>query len=731
NNADQVNQLMLGSSSSSQLQMSDSYRLVINGGKSMEIPLKARNNSSLSLNNLTMSILPNDGSLVASTSNTCGATLLGRGYCTNNYTYTAPNATTHEQKLYSLVYGNTSNNGNNSTGTLLGVDVYPTGGFIPSNALTNLIPGASGNVVVENGVMYVATLGLSISKDNGQTWQTVSAPEIADPSSVSNVTVSGDDIYVSTYAGLSLSHDGGKTWQTKTTVDGLPSNSVAYVYASGDDVYLATNAGLAISTDKGATWATKTTADGLTSNDVRMVTKNNGEIYLTTRSPGGVSFSTDGGTTWTTKTVADGILNDNRSIYVDGNKIYVGGYQGYSVSTNNGSTWTNSTLPQLQYAAVYGIYADGDDIFLASGNGISVSHDDGVNWTLENSSNNNLPGDFTSAISKVGNVLYAGTGYALAKSTDNGNSWQVVYSAPGVYADRVSFINNLNGTLYAGTISTGLYISKDDGVNWQNYNSKNGLSSDTVDGVWEDANSNTLYLMVGNGQSTINYSRDNGKTWTQVPKATFNSSANGVYTLGSDVFVPTYGGLVKSTDNGNTWSAPDNSFGSQLYGISGEGDNIYLFGNHGLWVSTDGGTNWTKKYNPATYFGSQGGVFVSGQNVLINTWNYGAGKPILLISTDGGNNWVSKTAVDLGMPAGSYIEGAIIANGTIYVATWGFGVIYSTDGGNTWLRKTTDDGLQANMVYRINADASGDVFLGNVAGFSIMKVGDEGILIPE
>ncbi|GGF96569.1 MULTISPECIES: YCF48-related protein [Cysteiniphilum] len=738
NNADQVNQLMLGSSSSSQLQMSDSYRLVINGGKSMDIPLKARNNSSLSLDHLAMSILPNDGSLVASTNNNCGTTLLGQGYCTNNYTYTAPNATTHEQKLYSLVYGNTQNNGNNSTGTLLGVDVYPTGGFIPSNALTNLIPGASGNVVVENGVMYVATLGLSISKDNGQTWQTVSSPEIADPSSVSNVAVSGDNIYVSTYAGLSLSHDGGKTWKTKTTTDSLPSNSVAYVYASGDDVYLATNAGLAISTDKGATWTTKTTADGLTSNDVRMVTENNGEIYLTTRSPGGVSFSTDGGTTWTTKTVADGILNDNRSIYVDGNKIYVGGYQGYSVSTDNGSTWTSATLPQLQYAAVYGIYADGDDIFLASGNGISVSHDDGVNWTLENSSNNNLPGDFTSAISKIGNVLYAGTGYALAKSTDNGNSWQVVYSAPGVYADRVSFINKLNGTLYAGTISTGLYISKDDGVNWQNYNSKTGLSGDCVVGAFYDVATHTLYVVVGdwNGAKTINYTTDGGKTWVQEPKATFGNSIirhGGVYVYNNKVFVPTWNGLVTSNDGGATWSAPVSApfGGSQLYGITGEGDNIYLFGNHGLWVSTDGGTNWTKKYNPATYFGSIGGVFVSGQNILINTWNYGAGKPILLISSDGGNNWVSKTAVDLGMPAGSYIQGAVIANGTIYVATWGLGVIYSTDGGNTWLRKTTDDGLQANMIQAINADKNGDVFLGNVAGFSIMKADNEGILIPE
>ncbi|WHN65092.1 hypothetical protein [Cysteiniphilum sp. QT6929] len=737
NNADQVNQLMLGSSSSSQLQMSDSYRLVINGGKSMEIPLKARNNSSLSLDHLAMSILPNDGSLVASANNNCGTILLGQDYCTNNYTYTAPNATTHEQKLYSLVYGNTQNNGNNSTGTLLGVDVYPTGGFIPSAALTYLIPGAAGNVVVENGVMYVATFGLSISKDNGHTWQTVSAPQIASPSLVGNVAVSGDNIYVSN-AGLSLSHDGGKTWQTKTTTDGLPTNAVAYVYASGDDVYLATNAGLAISTDKGATWTTKTTADGLTSNDVRMVTENNGEIYLTTRSPGGVSFSTDGGTTWTTKTVADGVLDNNSSIYVDDNKIYVGGRQGFSISTDNGNTWKNTILPQLQfYADIYGIYADGNDIFFASDNGIVVSHDGGANWTLENSSNNNLPSDFTSAISKVDNVLYAGTGGGLAVSTDNGNTWKIKNSEPAIYGNRVYFMKNLNGTLYAGG-STGFYVSKDDGVNWQEYNAKDGLAGRQVPGFWRDPGTNTTYLVVADSDvskgNVINYSRDNYQTWGQVPSAIINH-ASGIYVLGNKVFVATYNGLVTSNDDGATWSAPDSATfgGAQLYDLVGEGNNIYVLGNFGLWASIDGGANWVKKASPSTYFGAGSLIFVSGQNVIFTSKDSDASKPILLISSNGGNTWISKTAGDLGLPVGTSglsITGAVIANGTIYVATWSFGVIYSTDGGNTWASKTTDDGLQSNMVQSINTDTSGDLFLGDVAGFSIMKAGNQGILIP-
>ncbi len=738
NNADQVNQLMLGSSSSSQLQMSDSYRLVINGGKSMEIPLKARNNSSLSLDHLAMSILPNDGSLVASTNNNCGTTLLGQGYCTNNYTYTAPNATTHERKLYSLVYGNTQNNGNNSTGTLLGVDVYPTGGFIPSNALTNLIPGAPGNVVVENGVMYVPTIGLAISKDDGRSWQTVGTPEIPDPSAAQNVAVSGSNVYVSDFrGGLSVSRDGGKTWQTKTSADGLPGTIVYYVYASGSNVYVGTDNGIAISTDNGEHWTSKTSADGIATKYSYMITENKGVIYSiglgSTPLASVLSFSDDGGVTWTNKTmVSDNLVKRTGAIYIDGSNIYIGGDQGYSISTDNGNTWSNIKPAELNTDSVNSVYASGKDIILGFGDGILVSHDGGATWMQK------MTGDYVSAISKIGSVLYAGTEVGLAKSTDNGNSWQVVYSAPAVYSDRISFINNLNGTLYAGAIFTGLYVSTDDGINWQNYNSKTGLSGDCVVGAFYDVTTHTLYAVVGdfNGAKTINYTTDGGKTWVQEPKATFGNSIirhGGVYVYNNKVFVPTWNGLVTSNDGGANWSAPVSApfGGSQLYGITGEGDNIYLFGNHGLWVSTDGGANWTKKYNPLTYFGSQGGVFVSGQNILINTSNYGAGKPILLISSDGGNNWVSKTAVDLGMPAGSYIDGAVMANGTIYVATWGLGVIYSTDGGNTWARKTTDDGLQGNMIQTINADKNGDVFLGNVAGFSIMKADNEGILIPE
>lgn len=140
------------------------------------------------------------------------------------------------------------------------------------------------------------------------------------------------------------------------------------------------------------------------------------------------------------------------------------------------------------------------------GAGIFVSTDDGENWT---SRNNGLQDSIIHTVMIMGNSIFAGTETGVSVSTDNGESWRSIdsgLSGLGVWSLAVSRDAAGDTTIFAGSWN-GVYSSTDRGENWKVTRLSNTLSpvhSIVISGdtIWAATLSEGVFL-----------SRDNGSTW--------------------------------------------------------------------------------------------------------------------------------------------------------------------------------------------------------------------------
>ncbi|WP_119329215.1 hypothetical protein [Cysteiniphilum halobium] len=672
NNADQVNQLMLGSSSSSQLQMSDSYHLLISSGESIEIPLKARNNSSLSLDHLAMSILPNDGSLVASTNNNCGITLLGQSYCNNSYTYTAPNVMTNEEKLYSLAYGDTKSNGNNSAGIMLGVDIFPK--FIDLKLANNayIASNTQGSFYLKNGVVYAATFdGLSISSNGGKSWHTYGKDKLG-VRMINSTYVDANTIYVGTNgAGLAISNDNGVTWRNIKTVDGIINDYVNSVYVSGKEIILGTDGGISISNDGGGTWNNIDQSTGLGGNKIGSIYVDSSTIYAGDYNNGGLSISDDNGATWQViKKAANGLVdNAVESISKHNDKIYVGTDNGLSITSDGGKTWDNKAIGK-EFNAGYS-YASG---FCFLDNKIYAPIHD--------------PSDTT---------WHGG----LEFSIDGGETWQ-----------RVSAIETMNiraltcdkSSIYVGDGNTGgMWVSHDKGATFERqYN--------PLEAVHKFFSANhKLYGLTSFGQTSgWAISDDNGASWAtyiaphgQGSSLPFNMQINDMYVNGAYMYIASPVGIYISNDSGSSWQrVNDSKLHGWIAAIAGTDDGKYLYavtddyGNDGVYISSDHGVTWARTYNGI--MDGYAKIYVTDDKFYTWTQQGGGFTGALLVFNEDGS-------YDKQLLTGKAIESVYLKNNKLYVGTRKNGLYVTTDGGANWSNMTSGvtelDGYSIQAIY--------------------------------
>jgi len=249
----------------------------------------------------------------------------------------------------------------------------------------------------------------------------------------------------------------------------------------------------------------------------------------------GAYKSTDGGVTW------NGLNLSAQADKVEvaqsnPNIIYAGGYGGNAinvfVSTNGGTTWNIRPIPGSANFNVFllEVNPQNPDIIYVWGQdfespGCYKSINGGISWTEI----------FGSANMKIDqgnpNILYAGVGWDVYKSTDGGASW-ARRGRTDANIIALAIDPRSPGTLYAGTFS-GVYKSTDDGVTWLLFN--NGLNNNrvgdfafdrsgrflhaaTLTGVFsvrvrEDSNVNPNADFDGDGRSDISVFRQSDGAW--------------------------------------------------------------------------------------------------------------------------------------------------------------------------------------------------------------------------
>ena len=240
------------------------------------------------------------------------------------------------------------------------------------------------------------------------------------------------------------------------------SNSFFSLYTSQAMVFARTwdalNGGrMFLTSDNGATWTQIGSAD--TDMDILSVAVPNGNVLAGTWN--GFYLSTSGGTSWTAVTPA-GVPADAsiRSIATIGTSLFAVTTGHVYRSSDSGNTWTEVSSGIPVSATITSIVGNANAIFAGGdSNGVFVSTNGGTTWTATNSG---LADTHVSQLAAIGARLFAVTLNGVFVSDNNGTSWAASSSTPS----NLNCFLVASDQLFAGTDSSGVYLSTDSGATW-------------------------------------------------------------------------------------------------------------------------------------------------------------------------------------------------------------------------------------------------------------------------
>ncbi|MBN2411838.1 hypothetical protein JXQ31_09100 [candidate division KSB1 bacterium] len=316
-------------------------------------------------------------------------------------------------------------------------------------------------------------------------------------------------VWLGTGHGLSFTKNNGKTIQSLGTAHGIGRGSISAMWVSGDTVivatandtltqvsddYLANGTGLSISLDNGQSWKhikqppfDFPTVQNLTY-DIAVL---NGTIWLANFG-GGLVKGENFGENWEVVPPDSFVFDPGKrlnhrafSVITADNELWVGTAEGINKSVDGGKTWenfsrTNQEQPisgnfvnalafqkaenrKIIWASTW--KAEGETEFYA----VSKSENGGKTWTttLGDSVNGIRPANFCFD----GSIVYVATYEGLYKSADFGETWcrfpRITDTVTGekVYSTELYSVMAQNGVVWAGT-SDGLAKTSDNGYTW-------------------------------------------------------------------------------------------------------------------------------------------------------------------------------------------------------------------------------------------------------------------------
>jgi hypothetical protein len=189
----------------------------------------------------------------------------------------------------------------------------------------------------------------------------------------------------------------------------------------------------------------------------------------------GLYYTTNNGDQW---------INTNYHIYEPPNPLetindsifIVGGYEHTYVSTDTGKTWTttgNFDVKSIYYESISQLLYVGTNKGYPNVCGIYRSNDFGQSWELIHTFPSLTEGQWVNAllVTKtshviLANVVYSGQYggfYRFYKSTDYGQTWEVIFEA--LWNGITRIIEDVSTNLFA-IGNQKLYISEDEGKTW-------------------------------------------------------------------------------------------------------------------------------------------------------------------------------------------------------------------------------------------------------------------------
>ncbi len=276
-------------------------------------------------------------------------------------------------------------------------------------------------------------------------------------------------------------------------------NSLSCLYADQNKVFARTwdslNGGrMFFSIDNGTNWNQICPADS--NNDILSIVTIAGSMLAGTWN--GFYQSTSGGASWNAVTPTGIPANTVIwSVAMITANLFAGTMGSIYKSTDSGATWTEVKSGIPANARIRSIVARGSAIFAASDtNGVFMTANGGTSWTAVNSG---LTDKRIFQLAAMGTKLFAVTLKGVFISGNSVTSW----AANGSSLKNINCFLVVNNQVFAGTDSSGVYLSADSGATWTAFGS--GMPAGAR--VWSlAASGNNIFAGTGSGVWRIPFS---------------------------------------------------------------------------------------------------------------------------------------------------------------------------------------------------------------------------------
>lgn len=363
-------------------------------------------------------------------------------------------------------------------------------------------------------------------------------------------------IIAGTAKGMYSSKNFGKTWKAIAPTGLRYGNWFAHdFYKSGNNFLLAYDEiGVGYSADTGKNWNYTVQGFPPTASIDNALLFSNNTIFSGTHGDG-LYKSTNAGNSWTkfgTTNNQDTLSNSIIYAVLKTGNIILAGTCGNGLyrSANNGTSWVHirNGLPQQStgYLCVQSLAKTTSAILAGTDQGLFYSNDLGLTWNASN-----LNGDDVVAVTANDSVACAAveffTGSAtIYRSVNNPAIWNQVFQAAG--ADWASMGSDGKSHFYAGTLLTDNFVSKNDGLTWQNV----GPGIPPGSGGFAIA-ATAKNVFIGNSTG-VYFSNNNGNSFTEVNTGfDKNHAVQGFAISSTDI----YAGLFLNS----VWKRPLSDFG--------------------------------------------------------------------------------------------------------------------------------------------------------------------------
>ncbi len=561
-------------------------------------------------------------------------------------------------------------------------------------------------ITINNKIIIGSQNGIHYSTDQGITWEKTNLSN-----TINSFALSANVIVASNTGGaIYISSDEGYTWSL--IYDNLFKNGISSLFIDGNNIIAGAyfSAEINFSTDLGNSWELK--SQGLPKNkdlSISSIEKDdNNNIFVSIRNAfgsggGGLYLSTDMGNTWS----VIGFMNQNVSkAFFNGGKLFAYSSDKLHSSFDMGKTW----IPVEFDVTVRSIITDGDKIYVGTFNGIYFSEDNGLTWSGKGLNNQSIH-----SISLIGNRIIASTSLGIYMYDEQNKTWEQIYKVMNL--GKVKFLSVYDSKIFAGNEDK-IYHSSNMGVSWEEINTNDieAVSLDVINGKIYKGTNLGLYI-----------STDYGLTWVKQntnDDSFSKTKITSVVNYDKTIFVATNIGIFISEDNGQNWHFDFNELtGRNVKSLILMDDQLFAAARN-VYISKDMGKSWVVSNNGLPLESpTSPHLATDGLSKVIAGYQGNGENSGVYLSNNRGDSWeyISKDGFLFNNMQIKEIVNVFTNDNYIFASPQNMGVFTSDDNGKTW--NSINEGL-TNL--NINSfEKIGDyIIIGTNDGFYRAKMSD-------